>query len=76
MLGQGCGMSQYPKCSNQHLEKYQLLPRPYLGSFEGDNGEKTIKEKWMSDLAGEDDFSWYFTKGMTANKYWKTLENS
>ena len=31
ILGNGCGVSQYPQFYDQHLEKYQLLPRPYLG---------------------------------------------
>ena len=31
------------KCYDQGLDKYQLLPRPYLGSFEGFTGEKFIK---------------------------------
>ena len=46
-------MSQYPQFNDQHLEMYQLLPRPYLGSFEGDNGEKMTKEKWVLDWTCE-----------------------
>ena len=37
MLGHGCGVSQYPQFYDQKLEKYQLLPRLYLGSFDGGN---------------------------------------
>ena len=33
MLGHVCGLSQYPHFYDQHLEKYQYLPCPYLGSF-------------------------------------------
>ena len=40
MLVHGCGVSQYPQFYDQHLEKYQLLPRPCLGSFKDDNREK------------------------------------
>ena len=36
----GCRVSQYPQFYDQHEVKYQLLPRPYLGSFEGNNGKK------------------------------------
>ena len=43
MLGYGCGVSQYPQCYDRDLEKYQVLPRPYLGSFEGGNREKLTK---------------------------------
>ena len=38
----GCGVSQYPKTINKDLDKYQLLTRPYLGMFEGDNVEISI----------------------------------
>ena len=37
MLGYGYVVSQYSKFYDQDLEKYQVLPRQYLGSFEGDN---------------------------------------
>ena len=40
ILGYRCGVSQYPQCYDKQLEKYQLLPRPYLVSFEGDNQNK------------------------------------
>ena len=43
MLGNECDVSMYPQYYNQHLEKYQVSPHPYLGSFEGDNGEKMTK---------------------------------
>ena len=38
MIGHVCGASQYPQFYDEKLEKYQMLPRPYLGSFEGNNG--------------------------------------
>ena len=41
MLGYGCGVSQYPQSYDLDLDKYQVSPRPYLGSFEGYPGEKT-----------------------------------
>ena len=53
IIGHGCGVSQYPQFYDQHLEKYQLLPRPYLGSFEGYIGEKTTKANFILDLEGE-----------------------
>ena len=40
MISDGFGVSRYPQYYDQHLEKYQFLPRPYLGSFEGHNEEK------------------------------------
>ena len=43
MIDHGCGVSQYPQFYDEHLENYQLLPRPYLRIFAGNNGEKMIK---------------------------------
>ena len=34
LLGYGCVVSQYLQFYDQDLEKYQVLPRPYLGYFE------------------------------------------
>ena len=39
MIGYGSVMSPYPQFYDQDLEKYQVLPRPYLGTFEGYPGE-------------------------------------
>ena len=39
MISHGCGVSMYPQLYDQHLEEYQVLPRSYLGCFEGGNGE-------------------------------------
>ena len=41
MLGYGCCVSQYLQFCDKHLDKYQVLPHPYLGTFEGNNGENT-----------------------------------
>ena len=49
-LGYGCGVSQYHQFYDWDLDKYQVLPRLYLGYFEGDNGEKSTQEKWVLDL--------------------------
>ena len=40
MLSCGCGVSINPQLYDQSLEKYQVLPRTYLGGFKGGNGEK------------------------------------
>ena len=47
MLGNECGMYQYQQFYDQHLEEYQLLPRPYLGSFEGGNRKKMTKKMYV-----------------------------
>ena len=41
--GFGCGLSHYPKFYNQDLDKYQVLPCPYSGSFENYPEEKFMK---------------------------------
>ena len=38
MLGYGCGVSQYPQFFVEDIDMYQMLPRPYLGSFDGGPG--------------------------------------
>ena len=53
MLSYGCGVSQYPQLYYRYLDKYQVLPRTYWGSFEGFPVEKSTKEKWMLDLVGQ-----------------------
>ena len=53
MIGHGCSVSHYPELCKQYLEKYQLLPRQYLGIFEGGNGEQLTDKKWMLELTGE-----------------------
>ena len=35
MLGYGCGVSQYTQFFVKDLDMYQVLPRPYLRSFDG-----------------------------------------
>ena len=44
MLGYGCGVSQYTHFFVKYLDMYQVLPRPYLGSFGGVTGDKLIKK--------------------------------
>ena len=44
MLGYGCGVSQYPQFYAKYLDLYQVLPRPYLWSFDSGPGEKFNKK--------------------------------
>ena len=41
MLGYVCRVSRYPQFYYQDLDKYQVLPHPYLGSFKGYPGGKS-----------------------------------
>ena len=43
MLGYGCGVCQFTQFFVEYLYIYQMLPRPYLISFDGGPGEKSIK---------------------------------
>ena len=53
MLGYGCVVPQYPQFYDRYLDNHQGLPRPYLESFEGYPGYKSIKEKWVLYLGGK-----------------------
>ena len=43
MLGHGCGVSQYPQFYDR-IKKYQMLPRPYVGSYIGKKGHQFLQE--------------------------------
>ena len=43
MLGYGYGVSYYPKFCDKYLDMYQVLPRPYIGYFDGFTGDKLIR---------------------------------
>ena len=65
MLGYGCGVSQYPQFYDKELYRYQVLPRPYRGSFEGLPGYKFVKEKCLIDLADQvETFFWESIKNI------------
>ena len=42
MLGYGYGVSHYHQFYVKDLDMYQVLPRPYIGSFDGFTGDKLI----------------------------------
>ena len=44
MLGYGFGVSQYPQFYDKDIDMYQVLPRPYKGSFDGFPGENFMKK--------------------------------
>ena len=45
--------------------------------FEGDNGEKSIKTKWLLYLSGQEEtFSWEFTQTIITKKYWFKLKQN
>ena len=52
ILGYGCSVSQYPRFYDKYLDMYQVLPPPYIGSFDGLPGDKLIKI-WVLDLVDQ-----------------------
>ena len=84
MLIYGCGVSQYPQFLGKDLDIYQVLPRPYLWSFECGPGDKLIIKKWVLDLASrEETFFWECIESRIASddseklkvsQYWTTLK--
>ena len=53
MTGYGWGVYQYHQFYDKELDMYQVLPCPYMGSFEGFSGHKFVKEKRALDLADQ-----------------------
>ena len=83
MIFYGCAVSQYPQFCDKYLDMYQVLPRPYIGSFDSFPGDKFIK-KCVLDLAYQGDF--FFWKCIDSKitidnideeipgQYWKILK--
>ena len=51
MLGYGCGVSMYPQCFDKDSKTFQMLPRPYIRSFDGKTSNQVLKQKLVLDLA-------------------------
>ena len=51
MVGNGCGVSQYPQFYDTKLKKIQMLPRTYVGSYSGEKGHQILQQKWIISLA-------------------------
>ena len=45
MIGYVWGVYQYPQFFFEDLDMYQVLPRPYLRSFDGGPGDQLIRKK-------------------------------
>ena len=56
------------------MGKISIVTTSIFGNFEGNNGEKLTKEKWMLDLSGEADFSWSVLKQRQQINIVKTLD--
>ena len=51
VVGYGCGVSMYPQFFVEDLKTDQMLPRPYMRSFDGEPADQLLKQKWVLDLA-------------------------
>ena len=40
-----------PQFFSEYLKIYQILPRPYIRSFDGGPADQVLKQKWLLDLA-------------------------
>ena len=50
MIGYGCGFSMYPQFFYKDSKTFQMLPRPYIRSFDGQCSDQVLKQKWVLDL--------------------------
>ena len=75
MLVHGCGVSQYPQFYDQIKNIYQLLPRPYAGSYKGEKGHQFLKEPWIIVLSKSvETFIMVLINDMTTSLYWQNME--
>ena len=51
MLVHGCGVSQYPQFYDTNKNIYQMLPRPYVGSYSGEKGHQSFQQTWIIALS-------------------------
>ena len=51
MLGNGCGVSQCCQFNDRIKNIYQMLPRPYVESYSGEQGHNFLHEPWILALS-------------------------
>ena len=51
ILGYRFGVSIYPQLFVEDLKTFQMLPRTYRRSFDGEHADQVLKQKWVLDLA-------------------------
>ena len=75
MLVRGCGVSQYPQFYERIKNRYQILPRPYVGSYSGEKSRQFLHEPWTLALSKSVDIFMLSISDMPTIKYWKNLES-
>ena len=74
MLGGGCGVSQYPQFYGRTKNIYQVLPRPYMGSYSDEKGHPFWQEPWIIALEKYiGTFVMVSISDMQSVKYWQNL---
>ena len=74
MLGHGYGVSQFPHLYDRIKNKYQILPCPYVGSYDGKKGNLFLREKCIVDLAKSIGlFGMVSISEIPTIKYWQTF---
>ena len=74
MLVHGCGVSQYPQFYDTIKYIYQILPRPYLGSYLGEKGHQFLHKPWILALSKSvETFIFVSISDIPTMKYWKNL---
>ena len=77
MLVHTCGVSAYPQFYYTILKIYQMLPRPYLGSYSGEKGHEIMQQSWIIALAKPvETFILVSISEMPTIKYWQSLERT
>ena len=85
MLGYIWGVSQYPQLFVKYLDMYQMLPRPYLRSFDGCPGDKLIKNRVINLANRSEKFVWECIESrimsddlgkIYISQYWSTLKKN
>ena len=51
LLGYGCVVSKYPQFFEKDSKTFQMLPRPYIRSFDEQCYDKVLKQKWVLDMS-------------------------
>ena len=77
MLGHSCGVSTYPQFYDMIKNIYQMLPRPYHGSYSGEKGHDFLQQSWIIALAKSvETFLLVSICEMPTIQYWQNLEKT